>query len=352
MSSRIDLVALPFPAGQVYDEVIDVRAPCEFAEDHLSGAVNLPVLSDDERALVGTRYQENRFQARRLGAAMVSRNIAAYLETHFSSKPREYRPLLYCWRGGQRSESLATVLSSVGWRVALIDGGYRAYRRYVRQVLETTPESLRFQVVNGLTGSGKTRVLEALERCGAQVLNLEMMASHKGSVFGGDPARPQPRQRRFESLVFDRLSGFCPDRPVFVEAESPRIGQLDIPRALWKRMRQSEVIEITSTLSGRVAFLQADYEAWMNDQARILATIDRLRPFHARKQIEEWRSRCLEGNSAALIQSLLVNHYDRRYAVGYYGAPARAFPLSGHSDTALEQCAAAILQAEAPPGNR
>jgi tRNA 2-selenouridine synthase len=346
VSAQIEVVPFPFPPGLRFDEVIDVRSPSEFDADHLTGAVNLPVLSDEERADVGALYLRNRFEARKLGAAMAFANIAKHLRTHFAQKTRDYQPVIYCWRGGQRSHSLATVLAEIGWKVALIDGGYKAYRRRVLNFLETEVESRHLVIINGLTGSGKTQVLETLEHFGAQVLNLERFAIHKGSVFGADLSQPQPTQKRFDSLLYDRLSRLQKDRPIFVEAESPKIGSLDIPALLWKRMRQSEVIEITASLSNRVALLMSDYQSWFAFPERVLATIDLLQPFHSRRQIEQWKCWCSAGMWPELIESLLVSHYDNRYGVAggsYYCAPSYRFTLQDHGCSSLQACATAIL---------
>lgn len=347
MSARIESVAYSHLAALTFDEIIDVRSPSEYAEDHLSQAVNLPVLSDEERAAVGTLYQASHFEARKLGAAFASANIARHLQTHLAGKSVSYRPLVYCWRGGQRSLSLATVLSEIGWKTSLIQGGYKAYRSHVLDLLATRPAALQFSIINGLTGSGKTRVLQALENLGGQVLNLEELARHKGSVFGSELGCPQPAQKRFESLLFDRLSAFEPSAPVFVEAESPKIGKLNIPRALWKRMRESPVLEVSATLADRVAFLESDYQEWKANPERILATLGSLRPFHGQERVAQWHLWCEQGNWSTLITSLLVDHYDRGYnlsCANYFQPPARGYKLPDLRDASVTGCAAAILE--------
>lgn len=189
-----------------FDVIVDVRSPAEFADDHIPGAINLPVLSDDERARVGTIYKQvNPFEARKVGAALVSRNIARHLDEHFADKPKEYRPLLYCWRGGQRSGSFALVLSQIGFRTTLLDGGYKTYRAEVMDGLRELAPRFAFRVLAGRTGSGKTRVLRELAALGEQVLDLEEVAVHRGSLLGSEPDRPQPPQRLFESRLFERL---------------------------------------------------------------------------------------------------------------------------------------------------
>ena len=254
MGRNIVKMQFPLPESEPHDEIFDVRAPSEFAGDHITGAINLPVLNDEERARVGTIYKQvSAFEARKIGAALVSENIARHLAEHFSDKPREYRPLVYCWRGGQRSGSLATVLADIGWQVGLVDGGYKAFRHHVVETISAKADALRFVVLNGFTGAGKTLVLKAMSERGEQVLDLEGLANHKGSVFGGDPDNPQPAQKRFETLLFDKLKTFSEDRPVFLEAESAKIGRLNLPNPLWQRMKAAPVIEIVSPLAARAA---------------------------------------------------------------------------------------------------
>ena len=243
-----------------YAERIDVRSPGEFAEDHLPGAVNLPVLDDAERARVGTMYvQQSAFDARKLGAAIVARNIAGICDRHAFDKPREWSPLVYCWRGGQRSRALVHVLTEIGFRAVQLDGGYRAYRRHVVAMLPFHAQHLRFHVVCGLTGSGKSRLIAALAAVGGQVLDLEVLARHRGSLLGDLPDAPQPSQKLFESDLYAALSTFDVTRPVFVESESQRIGRLQVPESLLTEMRRSACIRLETPLPLRVAMLEEDY---------------------------------------------------------------------------------------------
>ncbi len=194
------------PDRPPFDAVIDVRSPAEFADDHIPGAVNLPVLNDDERVQVGTVYKQvHPFEARKLGAAMVSRNIARHLDEHFAGHPNGYRPLVYCWRGGQRSGSLATVLGQIGFRVTVLAGGYKTYRGEVLDGLRDAAERVQLRVLAGRTGSGKTAVLRAVAAAGGQTLDLEELACHRGSLLGAEPGQPQPPQRLFESRLFERF---------------------------------------------------------------------------------------------------------------------------------------------------
>jgi tRNA 2-selenouridine synthase len=331
-----------------YDEVIDVRSPSEFQEDHISGAINLPVLNDEERERVGRTYKQvSAFDARKEGAALVTKNISSHLQSHFADKSKDYEPLVYCWRGGQRSGSFATVLSDIGWSVRLIEGGYKTYRSHVLDTFETTSEQLRLVVLNGYTGAGKTLILKALEKMGAQILELEGMANHKGSVFGGDPDHPQPAQKRFESLIYDAMSGFDLEKLVFVEAESAKIGRLNLPNPLWQRMKRAPVIEVFSPLSARATYLTADYEEWIGDPGRIEATLDRLTGFHSKERITHWKTLAQNAGWHELVSGLLELHYDRRYTVGgsgHFEAPSERVELNDHSPEEVEKAAVDLIR--------
>lgn len=300
-----DLDARPF------DEIIDVRSPSEYAEDHVPGAINLPVLSDDERARVGTIYvQQDRFLARKVGAALVARNAALHLETTLADRDGGYRPLVYCWRGGQRSGSFTGILQQIGWRADTIAGGYRSYRRLVSAALYDTPFPAQIILIDGGTGTAKTRLLGHLEHEGAQILDLEGLAAHRGSVFGS-MAHPQPAQKGFESRLADQVRRLDPARPVFVEAESTRIGRINLPPALAVAMKAAQAVRITAPLGARVGHLMAEYEDL--DPAQIEATLGRLVRFHGHEVVAEWRDLAARGDLAALVEALITQHYDPRY---------------------------------------
>ncbi|NRB73307.1 MAG: tRNA 2-selenouridine(34) synthase MnmH [Verrucomicrobiales bacterium] len=348
MSRQIKVATVPLSLVD-YDEIIDVRSPSEFAEDHMTGALNFPVLDDEQRVEVGTIYKQvSAFDARKLGAAMVSQNIARHIESHFSAKPKEYRVLVYCWRGGQRSGSLSTVLSDIGWDVSQLEGGYRAYRREVIEGIEAFAGGVTLAVLNGYTGAGKTLVLQEIRRQGGQVLDLEGLAKHKGSVFGGDLSAPQPAQKRFESLIFDKIRTMDRSRPVFIEAESAKIGRLNLPNALWQKMKQSTVFEIDSPLGARADYLAGDYVEWLGDAERIVMTLDRLKGFHPPEKIESWKAMVEREEWRDLIGDLLAEHYDKRYNVkgdGNYAVPSDSFALSRHDDESVATCAGTVIAA-------
>lgn len=305
-------IALREPAE--FDAIIDVRSPSEFAEDHLPGALNAPVLDDAQRDQVGTLHkQASAFAAKRLGAALVARNIAGHIERLFADKPREWRPLVYCWRGGQRSAAMVHVLSKVGWHARQLDGGYRAYRRQVIADLEQLPLPLRWRVITGTTGSGKSRLLQHIQAAGGQVLDLEVLAQHRGSVLGGLPRAPQPSQKMFESRLWAALRALAPQRPVFVESESRKVGDLRLPDALLVAMRASPCLRLELPLDQRVQLLRDDYVHFENDPAALIAQLRCLLAVHGSQRIEEWTALVNAGDWPALVERLLTEHYDPAY---------------------------------------
>jgi tRNA 2-selenouridine synthase len=301
------------PQLEQFDTIIDARSESEFALDHLPGAINCPVLDDEERILVGTTYKQvNAFEAKKIGAPLVARNIARHIDALWRDKPRDWKPLVYCWRGGNRSGSLAHILAKVGWPVVQLDGGYKAYRAYVAGALENPPQ-IQFRVVCGTTGSGKSRLLETLAGIGAQVLDLEKLAAHRGSVLGNLPDEPQPSQKRFESLIWDKLRGFDLTKPVFVESESKKVGNLRVPDAVMEMMRASPCISLTLSRPNRVRLLIEDYDHFMNDPALLNAQLDHLVQLHGREKIDAWHEMANAGRMPQLVDELLVDHYDPAY---------------------------------------
>lgn len=297
-----------------FDAILDVRSPGEFAEDHVPGALNVPVLDDAERAEVGTLHKQvSAFAARRRGAVLAARNIARHVEALFSDKPRQWRPLVYCWRGGARSGAMTHVLMRIGWHARQLDGGYRAYRRAVVAALQDLPARFDFRVICGTTGSGKSRLLGQLRRAGAQVLDLERLAQHRGSVLGGLPAQPQPTQKMFETRIWWTLRAFDAARPVFVESESRKVGDLRVPDALIERMRAAHCVRVELPLAERVRLLRDEYLHFEADPQALFAQLDCLVPLHGRERIESWKALARQGRWDALVERLLVEHYDPAY---------------------------------------
>lgn len=298
-----------------FDTLIDARSPAEFALDHVPGAINCPVLDDEERRIVGTLYkQQGAFEARRVGGAMVAANLARHLRERFADQPANWKPLVYCWRGGLRSGSMVTWLRLVGWDAQQLAGGYKSFRRHVISQLDDLCPRLELHVICGATGSAKTRVLQALAAQGEQVLDLEEAACHKGSLLGGLPGVPQPSQKSFETSLATRLESFDLARPIYVEGESPRIGKLSVPLALVARMREAPgIIEVAATPPARLAYLLRDY-AYLGDDRQALADkLGRLKELQGKEAVARWQQWALAGELEPLFAELMSMHYDPHY---------------------------------------
>lgn len=313
------LTSLRDLANTSFDEVIDVRSPSEFLDDHVPGALNLPVLDDEERALVGTIYkQESAFRARKIGGALVAKRAGLNIERHLLDKPGSYQPLIYCWRGGMRSGAFATILKQIGWRAEVLEGGYKSYRRAVVDLLYTTGgidlmPAMQLVVLDGNTGTAKTDLLHRMAARGAQVIDLEGLAGHRGSLFGGLDAA-QPSQKSFDSAIARELVAFDPARPIFVEAESSRIGRLSLPNALWSLMQRAPKVRLEASLAQRGAYLALAYAHIASDRDRLVRTLDLLKPYHAGDRVKSWHALATEGRIEALACEIAAHHYDPKYA--------------------------------------
>jgi tRNA 2-selenouridine synthase len=334
-----------------FDEIIDVRSPAEFAADHIPGAINCPVLDDAQRAEVGTLYKQvSPFAAKKLGAALVAENIAHHLRQHFHDRPQGWRPLIYCWRGGERSGALTTVFRAIGWPAGQLAGGYKAWRTHVVAGLEQLPARLHFRVISGPTGSAKTRILQAIAAQGGQALDLEGLACHKGSVLGILPGTPQPPQKAFETALLMALQTFDPARPIHVEAESRKIGNLHVPTALIERIREGECRNIEATTAARIDFLLRDYDYLPRHPELLASRLDALRGLQSNDIINRWQAYAAAGQWPLLVGELLEHHYDPLYhrsQTRHYGTtPRRDFPAADLSPAGIERLAAAIVQTE------
>ena len=328
-----------------FDTIIDVRSPSEFAEDHLPGAINCPVLDDEERHRIGTLYKQvNAFEAKKIGAALVARNIGSQIEAVFLDKPRDWTPLVYCWRGGNRSGAMAHILARIGWHAIQLDGGYKEFRRHVNAALATQPAEFRFRVICGTTGSGKSRLLQTLRARGAQVLDLEELAAHRGSVLGHLPEAPQPSQKMFETRIWESLRRFDPAREVFVESESKKVGNLRVPDALMTAMRAAPCVALELADSARVALLMADYAHFVDSPAALNRQLDCLVTLYGGARIARWQGMATNGEMEVLVAELLTEHYDpayRRSIVRNFARfeSAQALTLAGFSEAAFAAAA-------------
>lgn len=313
-----------------FDEIIDVRSPAEFAADRIPGAINCPALDNEQRARVGTIYKQvSPFEARRLGAAMIARNLSDALFDHFQDKPKSWRPLIYCWRGGQRSGAFVTWFRLIGWDACQLEGGYKCFRRHVVDELARIAPQTDLRVIGGATGSAKTRLLEALAAQGAQVVDLEALAAHKGSVLGDLPGIAQPTQKFFETGLLSRLQELDLARPIFVEAESRRIGSVQIPEKLIERMRASPCLSIEATRPARIEFLLRDYAYLGDDKEALKQKIDAMRTVQSNETLSAWRALADSGDLRTLFGEFIDRHYDPLYQ----RSQNRNFP--GFSDAAV-----------------
>ena len=332
-----------------FSDIIDVRTPAEFAEDHIPGAINLPVLSNAERITVGTLYHQSPFEGKKLGAALIAKNISTHIQEHLIHHPKEWKPLIYCWRGGKRSGSMTHILRQIGWNAYILDGGYKSYRRTVVQTIAELSPQFNYQVVTGQTGSGKSKLLEALAAQGAQILDLESLANHKGSVLGGIPNSPQPTQKCFESQLIIALKNLDPEKVVFVEAESRKIGALHLPDALLEKIRHSPCLKIEASLPARVEFLQRDYAYFLTDPEELKRTIDFLKELHGKETLQHWKDLIDQRNWETLVQQLLEQHYDALYRRSQHSNyvnynRATCYPSSDLSNEGIQILATSILK--------
>ncbi len=297
-----------------FDTVIDARSEGEYAEDHLPGAVNWPTLDDQQRRDIGALYKQvNPFEARKRGAAVAARNIAGHIEREVIDKPKDWKPLAYCWRGGQRSGALALILSQIGFRVTLVEGGYKAFRAAVVQDIPQRVSALDWRVIGGTTGSGKTRLLQALAAQGSQVLDLEALACHRSSVLGAIPGQPQPTQKRFDTLIWQALLPLQSGRPVFIESESKKVGDVTVPSALVQAMRNAPCLNLVLPDAERVALLLEDYDFFVRDIDSFCERLDVLKAFKGKALVEGWQAQVRAGDIAPVVQALLTEHYDPTY---------------------------------------
>jgi tRNA 2-selenouridine synthase len=334
-----------------FDALLDARSPAEFADDHIPGATSCPVLSNEERIKVGTLYKQvSPFEAKKVGAALVAKNIAAHIEAQFLDKPKSWRPLVYCWRGGQRSGAFTHILREIGWDAHRLDGGYKIWRRHVVDTLATLPTQFTYKVISGPTGSAKSRILEALGAQGAQVLHLEELAAHKGSVLGNLPDAPQPSQRMFETNLLAALARLDASQPVFVEAESRRIGSLQVPDALIFAMRAAPCIRIDACRPARADFLLRDYDYFLSRPQWLIGQLGHLHGLQSNETLARWTALIEAGEFRTLVDELLEKHYDPLYQRSQeknfrdYADAAKlvAEDLSPASIDALAECIRAV----------
>ena len=347
LPERVDL---PISLAE-FPDIIDVRSPSEYEEDHIPGAINLPVLTDEQRHEVGLLHTQSPYEARRLGATLITANVHRHLSTTLANHPRDFAPLLYCWRGNLRSNSMAVIFRAIGWRARILEKGYKAWRKWLMDDLESTfskpePELI---VLGGLTGCGKTLLLHELRKQGAQILDLEGIANHRGSILGTSPDSAQPNQKRFESELWHEFQQYDPNRPVFTEAESNRIGRLQCPPSLWKRLGQARVVLLELPIEERVKLLTREYIHFVNDRDLLKDTIFGLTRLRGKERIEQWNQWIDEEQWPEFLESILVDHYDLVYRSpgsddSVYNTPERTLSLKSSTHTDFEAAARDLIR--------
>ncbi len=334
-----------------FDTIIDARSENEYAEDHLPGAVNWPTLDNQQRHEIGTTYKQvNAFEAKKRGAAIAARNISAHIERHVIDKPKDWKPLTYCWRGGKRSGSLSLILSEIGFRVTIIEGGYKAFRAALLADIPRLAPQFDWRVICGTTGSGKTRLLQALQAAGAQVLDLEALANHRSSVLGALPGVPQPSQKQFDTRIWDALRRLDPKRPVFVESESKKVGNVAIPASLIEAMRAGPCLNLVLSDAERVALLLEDYDFFVQNGEAFCERLDALTELKGRQVVEGWKAKVRSGHIDDVVRDLLLTHYDPVYLQSMARnfrqyAGAREIRPANRSVAAMQALAATLLGA-------
>jgi tRNA 2-selenouridine synthase len=297
-----------------FDTIIDARSENEYAEDHLPGAVNWPTLDNQQRHDIGTLYKQvNAFEAKKRGGALAARNIAAHIEREVIDKPKDWKPLTYCWRGGKRSGSLSLILSEIGFRVTIVDGGYKAFRAALLLDIPRRAPAFDWRVICGTTGSGKTRLLQALQAAGAQVLDLEALANHRSSVLGAIPGVAQPSQKQFDTRIWDALRRFDPTRPVYVESESKKVGNVAVPASLIEAMRAAPCLNLVLPNAERVALLLEDYDYFVRNPEAFCERLDALTELKGKQVVEGWKQAVRSGHIDDVVRDLLLSHYDPVY---------------------------------------
>lgn len=307
-------MAKPLGSPGGYSAIIDARTEDEFALDHLPGAVNWPSLNNEQRITIGTLYKQvNPFEAKKRGASLVAANIAQHIERNVIDLPRDWQPLVYCWRGGKRSGSLALILGQIGFKVSIIEGGYKAFRSQIIEAIPPLAQNLSWRVICGPTGAGKTRLLQCLRAQGAQVLDLEGLANHRSSVLGIIPGQPQPSQKHFDTLLWNELRQFDPNKPVYIESESRKVGNLAVPESLIMTMRASPCYQLELPENERVLLLMEDYDFFVKDPVLFSNRLDALAAIRGKQVVDAWQSLIQAGLIEQVVRDLLSTHYDPTY---------------------------------------
>ncbi|MEL7647925.1 MAG: tRNA 2-selenouridine(34) synthase MnmH [Sedimentibacter sp.] len=292
---------------------IDVRSPSEYEDDTIPGAVNIPLLNDDERKQVGTTYvQVGKTEAKRLGVKLISPKMPDMFEQVVDLKYKHGQLAAFCARGGYRSTYFASVFSSIGIPVFQLEGGYKSYRKEVMESLPKLNDRVTYIVLSGNTGVGKTDILHCLRSLGCSVLDLEGAANHRGSLLGSIGIGDCNSQKKFETNIYDQLMN-TRDSYVFVEAESQKIGSVTIPKYISDRMKQGIQIFVEADIDYRVQSLKKDYILNADWKAESAKAMDRLNKYISRDKLEELKHEIMQGNFDLVARELMEKYYDPMY---------------------------------------
>ena len=293
-----------------FDKIIDVRSENEFKEDSIPTSINYPVLNNNERDIVGKLYSNNIFESRKLGAQIISKNISKFLK--LSNFKRTDKILLYCWRGGMRSLSMYLVMKSIGYNVQILNKGYKSFRAYIRDFFENHVTKFRFNILGGLTGSGKTFFLNLLSEK-YNVLNLEKISKHKGSALGDIPNAKQPSQKKFETHIWYEIQKLNINKKIWVESESNKIGKLSIPNKIFSNMLNGKILNLDINIKDRAKYITKDYKYFVENPEPVLKKIKILKKFLTNKNFLILEKDLKTKNYLSFTENLLKFHYDKVY---------------------------------------
>ncbi len=288
--------------------ILDVRTPAEYEKGHIPKALNLPLFSNEERAIVGTIYkQESSEKALLKGLDFVGNKMTRFIENAKVLAP-EKRVAVHCWRGGKRSSSMAWLLDLAGLDVKVLEGGYKSYKRHIQNQMQV--EHFKFIVLGGKTGSGKTHILKALKQKGEQVIDLEGVAHHKGSAFGWIGEAAQPSTEQFENDLFEQLLNLDSDKRIWLENESRNIGSVYLPDAFWDKMKNSPVINIEIPFENRVQILVDEYAQYPKEE--LLEGFYKIKKRLGGQNLKEAENALKENNFHKAVE-IALGYYDKSY---------------------------------------
>ncbi len=317
--------------------LVDVRSPAEFEHGHIPGAVNMPLFNNDERAIVGIGYKKGgKEHAVQLGLEIVGPKLAGFVKQAKRLAPKK-EILVHCWRGGMRSGSMAWLFETAGMKATTLEGGYKAYRKYIR---EQFSRPVKMWVLGGYTGSGKTDILKALERQGEQFLDIEAIAHHKGSVFGPLGQEPQPTNEQFENNLADVWRKFNFSKTIWVEDESRQLGKCALPDPLFLQLRKAPLIKIMVPKTEREKRLVKEYGAFKKEELKeqLVKIRERLGGQYLKEALKE-----LENGNLQTVAGLTLRYYDKAYAHGASQRPQeKVFELVLEKDDPQENAKAVL----------